>query len=222
MKRHPAKPLLLAYAESLVDERSQVSAAVAGHVARCPVCAREVQAMRDSLGFAADAPCIEPSETLTAGILFQAQSTRHALKTHRRRSATLTLIQGLACAAGIVLVATVYFSAALEAGNEGAVAAPVTSAAKQVAEMVPSIETLREAAAEIQTLSAAISAPSGAPRTLWEREHLHAVRVLNADIAAALAALERNPGCTRATNLVNANIQRQAETLRTLYIERSL
>ena len=178
--------------------------------------------MRHSLEFVGQAPRLEPSESLTAGILLKGQMARRDMEARlRQRSTAAMLVKALACAAGIVVVAALYFGAALDIGD-GTGVVQAASSAKQVADVVPSLATLRQAVADMQTLTAAVSAPSRTSRTLWERQHLHAVRVLDADIAAALAALERHPGCTRASNLLNANIQRQAETLRTLYIERSL
>jgi hypothetical protein len=45
------------------------------------------------------------------------------------------------------------------------------------------------------------------------------VLALHADRTAALAALKRNPGCARASRLVTANLEREAQALRTLYVE---
>ena len=177
--------------------------------------------MRDSLHFVARAPELEASEDLTAQIMMRARSVRHDRATRQRRwSAVGSLVRGFACAAGILVVAGLYFGAALE--SDAALGMKTGPAVKRMADVVPSVEAVRKAAEEVRTLEAAVSNPSKKPQTLWERERRRVVRVLDADIAAALAALERNPGCTRATNLVSSNVQRQAETLRTLYIERSL
>ncbi len=184
---------------------------------------KEVEAIRASLEFVAQAPEVEASEELTAGILLSAQTARRAADARRqRRDAAATLVKSLASAAGIVVVASLYFGAALDTSGDGVPTPQAVSPAKWVADSGPSLEAIRKTVTDLQTLAAAVNAPSNKPATLWEREHRRAVHVLDGDIAAALAALERNPGCTRAANLVNANLERQADTLRTLYIERSL
>ncbi len=221
--RHPGKHELFAYAEALVDSATAVPARQAAHVAKCRRCAREVAAMRQSLEFVGRAPALEPSADLTARILIGAQKARRAAHAREaRRHMVFALLKGAACAAGIVFVAAVYFSAALQPPQGKTAVARSAAPAKRVENPLPSIDSIREAVAEVATLEAAVSAPSDQPLSLWERERRRAVRALDADIAAALAALERNPGCRRATDLVSTNVQRQAETLRDLYIERSL
>ena len=128
------------------------------------------------------------------------------------------LAKGLAGAAAVILVASLYFSATLDVEQRGI---PEKRAAVRRAPEV-SFDAISQAAAEVQALAAAVNAPSKSLPTSWEQEYRRAAEVLEGDIAAALAALERNPGCARAVNMVNANLQRQADTLRTLYIERSL
>jgi hypothetical protein len=76
---------------------------------------------------------------------------------------------------------------------------------------------------EIHTLAAAVGSRPSVPRNLREWQQTRAVLALDADLAAARAALQRNPGCERASRVVNSNIQRQAQALKTLYyVERSL
>ena len=59
--RHPARQELVAFAESLVDRSSRVSAFLAAHVNSCPRCTAEVRAIRASLEFTASASAPEPS-----------------------------------------------------------------------------------------------------------------------------------------------------------------
>jgi hypothetical protein len=182
---------------------------------------KEVQAVRASLEFASDAPELDPSEDLTAAILMSAQKVRVETQSRRPRSVLVTFAKSLACAAGIVAVATLYFGVVLGGGDGAQTAASAPDrVSNRMADATPTLDAIRKTAAEIQSLAAAVNAAE--PRSLWERERRRTVRVLDADIAAALTALERNPGCTRASTMVDANLKRQAETLRALYIERSL
>ena len=67
-----------------------------------------------------------------------------------------------------------------------------------------------------------MSVPSKQPPTLNELEHRRTASAISADIEAARAALARNPGCDRARRVVESNLQRQAQALKAVYVERSL
>ncbi len=223
MRGHPSKYALFAHAESLVDRDTAVSATTAAHVARCRACAREVAAIRASLDFASQAPALNPTEDLTARILFSAQDLQRTTQTHPVRGSFLaTLAKGIGAAAAVLIVAALYFSAALNMKNAGHSMPAAPALSRQRAEIRPSRDVLRRTTTHVNALAAAVNTPSKNPPTLWEREYRRTAHVLAGDIAAARTALERNPGCTRASELVNANLLRQVNTLRTLYIERSL
>lgn len=219
IRRHPTRQQLVNYAETMVDRRAPVSAVMASHLASCPACAAEVRSMRASLEFAAKANALEPSNDLTAQILMKARYARDA-KAPRRRSAFWMACRGTVFAAGMAAVAVVVFAVALGTPEP---TPQVETALQQVSEVIPSPETIRHAAAEVKALAPAVrTASTTKPQSPREMEHLRAVNAMDADIAAAQAALQRNPGCARASHIVNANIQRQAETLRHLYVERTL
>ena len=61
-----------------------------------------------------------------------------------------------------------------------------------------------------------------APKSPRERESLRALQGVSRDLDAALAALDRNPGCPRAVELVRNQIGRQEQSLRDVFIERTL
>lgn len=221
MKRHPARNELIVYAESLVARRP-ISAKTGAHVKDCPVCMAEVNAMRESLGFVFSAPALEPSSNLTQQILLAARKERQVLQQSRRRHPVLKMLvrATLQTAALAVIGAMCYFAAlgSVPASCERA-AVPATAAA------LPALsqDTLLKAAAEIQILLSAVNIHSSkTPPSFQELEHRRTVRALTADIEAARAALERNPGCDRATQIIDLNLQRQARTLKALYAERSL
>ena len=221
MKHHPRKYELLGYAETLVDNRAAIPAHLAAHIAACPACQAEVAAIRASLELARKVPDLEPSNDLTVQILIAAQKARRSSGQRRSgRAAARTLVKGLAYAAGVILVGAVCFSAALnttspKAGIQGALP-------QQMADTALSPEAIRKATSDIQTLVSAVSLPSKTPPSPWEVKQRREVHALNTDIEAARAALERNPGCDRATHMVDTNLQRQVQTLRTLYVERNL
>lgn len=219
VRRHPTRQQLVAYAECLVDGRTAIPVPIAGHVQRCPQCTREVRLMRASLEFTASAPGLEPSNDLTAQILMGAKQERHTRRP--RRLAVLWMgVKGLGFTAGMAAVAIVVFGAVL--GDPGAGTADVAVATAETPAEEPSPEELGRAVSQVRKLAAAVRRPasnSADPRE-WERRR--ALNAMDADITAALDALERNPGCVRASHIVHANVERQARTLRDLYADRSL
>ena len=220
MLGHPSKLELLAYAEGLVDGHG-ISTATARHVATCKDCAKEVADIRSSIEFAASADELHASDELTSQILVAARTERHIQRRARGRT-PLIMLKGLAYAAGIIAFSTFYFSYAL--GDAPAASHEVmVSPSQRTVSTGPSPEEIRKATTEIQTLAAAVGSRPQAPRNLREWQQTRAVLALDADLAAARAALQRNPGCERASRLINSNIQRQAQALKTLYyVERSL
>ncbi|MCC6142881.1 MAG: hypothetical protein IT368_03635 [Candidatus Hydrogenedentes bacterium] len=226
MRRHPTKRELLAFAENLVDRRSPVSAPLAAHVNACPACAQEVRAMRASLEFIAEAPGLEPSRDLTNQILMNARQLRQAPERSSRPRGrwVVSAVKAMSCAAALILVALVSFAMALQDEPQDRINVTASPESATVQPQGPSPEALRKATAEIETLSAAIRKEGAEekPATVLEQQKRRAVDVMDSDIAAARAALERNPGCTRASHIYNTNVPRQAETLRSLYVEQTL
>ncbi|MBI2433179.1 MAG: hypothetical protein HYV26_09935 [Candidatus Hydrogenedentes bacterium] len=216
--RHPTRQQLVAYVESLVDRRVPVSAALAGHVNACRQCAAEVRQIRGSFEFADSASPLEPSTNLTAQILLEAKKTRQTQDDERRRRSPWSLVaQGVGCMAGVALVAFSVFSMALEVPGVAGATPQVYASAPESAEAA-----IKDASDQIKTLSSAVRVSEASVRNPREREWLRAVGAMGTDIAAAKAALERNPGCVRAAHIVNANIERGARTLRDLYVEQAL
>jgi hypothetical protein len=220
MLRHPSRLELLGYAEGLVDGRG-ISAAIARHIAGCKLCAGEVAAIRSSIEFTASANALEPSEELTTNILVAARGVRQAPRRARGRTVLVTF-KSLMFAASVALCAAGYFRLVLgdAPGSSERGVAPGTQ--ERLVAALPSPDDVHKAIEEIQTLAAAVGSRTGAPQSLREWQQARAVLALNADLSAARAALERNPGCERATRVISTNIQRQAQALKSLYVERSL
>lgn len=227
IRRHPARQELLAYAETLVDRSGSLPATLGAHVAACAQCRGEVNAMRASLAFTAQAQALEPSEDLTASILLEARNIRKQQdRSRKRHSVAMTAFRGLGYAAVLALVSVSTFSLVL--GNPNEASAPEQSAANVDAytpaspeEAVATADLLEKAAEDVRALSAAVG-DGPTPQTLREWEQLRAVNAMDADLSAALEALARNPGNTRAADVVQSSLRRQAETLRNLYTDRNL
>lgn len=223
MGRHPGKHELMTYAESLAGKGGALSVKTGGHVAGCKACQAEVDGMRGSLEFIHSAPDLEPTADFTKQLLLAAQNERKLLRQRRGRQAVISIAKGLSYAAGILVVGAVCFGAALTGGSNGDMTVHAAVRPDQAAaDGGISPEVLRQAAAEVQTLVAALSFQPKTPPSPWEIEYRRAAQALGADIEAARAALERNPGCARATQLIGSHLQRQAQTLKALYAERSL
>jgi len=218
-RRHPRKHELFAYAESLMDRRGPVSAKIGAHVAGCPACRAQVHAIRNTLRYVGSARPLDPPQQLIANILLAAQDVRNPVA--KRDAFLFPVIKGVVYAAAVLLVTFVSFGTAI--GNEFSAPKPETTAPVALdTSSQPSPEAIRKATAEIKSLVAAVSSTPTQSQSLIEQHHRRALRALTDDLAAAHKALARNPGCSRASHLVDRNLQRQAQALRTLYAERSL
>ncbi len=232
---HPTRQDLFAHAENLVDGRAPISAHLAGHLAACPRCKAEFEGIRRSLDFSAAAPALAPSTDLAAQILMQAKKERKRQQKYARRYSTVRVaLRGFAYAAMLALIVGVMFNMTL---NEPRPAANGSQSASQTTANTPrpsyevitfsantdTPESLRQAAEQLRTLLDAVEyAPPGSTPTAQELEQLRAVRQLSTEMEAALEALERNPGSTRAKTLVEGNLEQQSALLRRLYVERTL
>ena len=223
IRRHPARRELVAYAEALVDRRAPVSAATASHLSRCNACSNEMSSIRASLEFATSAKPLEPSNDLTAQIFIGANRERTIEKYSAKKVSTLRLAcRGLAYACALLLITTLYFGAALQQPYNTSESTATGILAQTHANSIASIEAIHEIINEIHTLSAAVQFAPGDQQTPLEREQRRAVHAMDEDIVAALDALERNPGSLQANHTILASLQRQADTLRALYVEQSL
>ena len=219
---HPARHELAGYAESLADGRP-IAAVIAGHVSTCPQCAAEVKAIRASFEFTSTLPELEPTTELTTRILLEARAKRSEAQRERRGwGAPLWYgARAVACAASVTLVSFFSFGAFLSMPVHGA-GTTATSRGADPADAAASQEALRRAVDQVKALSTAVASSTGTPGDARELERRRAAQAMAEDIAAAKVALDRNPYCLRAADLFQASLQRQAETLRQLYIDRSL
>lgn len=217
---HPTKTALMAYAESLVDNQATVDAQLAAHVTSCKTCTREVEAVRQTLLVVGSVPEIEPTPEFTARLLMAASQQRKAPVTIRRRGVRVmaALSKGAAVAASLAVVASIAFNAALgEPQSEVSLAGTVVPAPIVSEPEVEMAVDPGKVVREIQTFAAAVSAHQ---RSLgvWEREQWRSVVALDAELQAAMEALEQNPGCVRASAVYQTSLQRKADIVRSLYL----
>ncbi|MFM1921507.1 MAG: hypothetical protein RLZZ303_3141 [Candidatus Hydrogenedentota bacterium] len=219
----PSNDQMLAYAESLVDG-TPMPVKVAGAVASDQQAAQELRAMRSSLELVAAAPELEPSEALTRAILLDARRLREPSQKPGARyvSAWLGLLQGGFFVALTVSAAVLVFGLALRspAAPLSGSSTPATPVAAKAPAVTP--DALNRTAGEVEVLSAALRSGASGPVSPERAQRLRAVNAVDSDLEAALAALERNPGCARATHIVYTSLQRQADSLREFYVDRSL
>lgn len=217
---HPTRRRLVVYAESLVDRRAPVSALMANHVAGCQRCSREVTRIRSSLELAALAATPEPSRDLTSRILAQARAARRGQGQPPRSGIhTTTLFQSAACLLGVLLVAWFSFSTALNGRPAPSHDRPIAQGADIA---LDSPGSLRQQTAVVQALFAAVTHQQETLSTLTDKDQRRTLELLDQDLNAALAALERNPGNPRANQVVHKSLERQLEGLRNLYLDRTL
>ena len=120
------------------------------------------------------------------------------------------------------MVAIVVFGLALRGAGPAPVPRHTAAVSTETTVAESPTESLSKTVDEVQTLAAAVRAGHGKAPSPEEWVHRRVVSAMDADIAAAVAALERNPGNVRASHIVHANLERQAQALRSLYVERTL
>ena len=222
--RRPNQGQMLDYVESLVD-RKPVPSSIAGAVSASEDTASEARAMRDTLEFLSNTPDIEPSGDLTRRILLEARDARRPERqaAFRRASALQAILGGTVYVGAMSFVCLVVFSAAVYSPPEPEGSRGVETSAVLEADAGFSAESLQDTADEVRVLSAVVGRePSSASASPDSWRHMRAISAMDADIIAALEALERNPGCDRATKVVYSSLQRQADSLREVYVERKL
>jgi hypothetical protein len=220
---HPTQRQLVEFAESLVDRHAPVSALMAAHVAGCTLCAREVKQIRASLELASLARLPEPSNELTKRIVMQAQQMRVSAPPTPApgKAAFIRTLQMAACMVGALALAYISFGAALRDLSPGD-RKPSFHASFDPDASPVFHEALQEKSNTVKALSSAISLQPDKPDSPYEQGHRRFLHALDDDMSAARAALERNPGCPRANQVMLTSVNRQLEGLRNLYLDRKL
>lgn len=217
---HPTQSQLVDFAESLVDRQASVSAVLAAHVAGCPKCAHEIQRMRASLELADLSSQPDPSAALTREIVFRARAELNKRSNPPRPGfLALRAVQYAVCAAAAVVLAVYSFSAALNDAAQAGSSPPEKT--MLVSEQSVDANALLRRAETVKALSASLSLRQKSQESPRETEYRRALEMLDHDLNAARAALQRNPGNTRANQVMVMSLERQLEDLRDLYLDRT-
>ena len=219
---HPTKRQLFEFAESLVDRHVPVSALMATHVSNCPLCAGEVKKIRASFELAALARVPAPSSELTQHIIMRARAEQQtALASETRQRPLVPRVLQMA-ASLIATLALAYFS--FGAVIRDAATNDTFSAATTLADHEESFHynTIEKETATVQALSTAVSLQHNRHSSPRDLEHRRFLDTLDDDMSAARAALERNPGCQRANEVMFTSVKRQLQGLRSLYLDHKL
>lgn len=178
--------------------------------------------MRASFQLTLIAPDLEPSANLASRILVAAQTQKLTGASQNRGKISLVrTFRGLAAAACLLLLASVWFWAASDRSPSAYPPSTVFAGAKQMVLVNPPDSVLRQAT-EIERFERAMRVGANKPQNAWEKEWKRSLQTLQTDLSEGLAALSRNPGSVRAGEVVSASLVDQAETLKKLYIQRSL
>ena len=81
---------------------------------------------------------------------------------------------------------------------------------------------LKKENASLQALASAMALRNSTPASPYEQDRHRFINALDADLSAARTALERNPGCVRANQVMLTSVKRQLEGLRSLYLDHKL
>lgn len=220
MLKHPSKPDLLAHAEHLVSGHA-IAHSIERHLAQCDQCRREVDAVRRSLELIEETPELEAHDDLSRQILLAARNERKMMHRVHHRRPVAQAARALAFAAGFAVVCVFSFQSALNPSNA---AAEVNSPAAVVAQETDadlSPEAIRQTETEVRRLAAAVETRA-LPHDPQAWQQARAVAMLEADLRAAEAALQRNPGHERATRLMQVSLKRQTEAWKSLYLAQQL
>lgn len=215
---HPSRPELWAYAEGLVDGRG-ISSATARHVSGCALCRREVESFRRSIKLASSVPGLNPRDEFVTQILAAARNERKARRRMRPRALWLAA-KCVGYAAAVAIIAAVYFQRVLDEVPEQWGGFSITPVAQNEAAMT--VEDWRKTAGEIRTLAAAVGSRMKYADDARALQQARRVLALDAELMAAQAAAERNPGGQRAQFVIQSNLQRQASALKALYAGQTL
>lgn len=216
---HPSAAELMDHAENLCNQHGTLSASVGGHVAGCEKCRIEVDRICGTLGVVQEVEGLDPSREFRAGLLLAARSQMQEssvmLPVYIRLPRYIRTFSVAACllvASGLAFW-TYGNTPELTISQDGT---------KEMNASLFTLESLRAPSPEEKLLTEAVMSSMRRPVSAWDKAQQRAIRTLGEDIAEALAALERNPACRRASELVSTNRQHLKTALKTFYMERSL
>lgn len=232
---HPESDVLFNYAERLADGRELPAGDAARHIECCDQCNREVQTVRRSIELLAAVPSVTPSRSRTAGILLAARNERRVVTARRLRQRQVVRVsKGFSVAAAAVLTVHLAYLYGTQSDNvqRAAIAFPnahgksvtkLQSVARTIAEepAAPAPVVTRNNPTEFLLRAAVLSQPAPL-RTAHQELARRKMQILDADSAAAMEALKRNPALASASRIVMTNSHQVTEELWDWYVKRPL
>ena len=222
MERSLSQKELFEYAEGRLAGR-EVPVHILQHLASDKSARAEVESISESLEFLRTIDDLEPSTEFVNQILIATRRQRRIdEQRRRRRGLALAIAKGMGYAACLVLAAGLCFGAASEPQVALSGASRQAVAVKRLAVAQPTSGDLARKTSEIRTLATAMRSRPDAVLSHAAREQRRTVHALETELSEAISALERHPGNPRANMLVQANVERTAQVLRSLYTEQNL
>lgn len=222
--KHPTRTQLIAYAEALVDGRGPIFSGIARHLAECPQCSAEVEAICSSLRFLNSAPKIEPPKELSLEILKRAREQKRKVEQNsipvKKHSKLLTAVCiSIWLIIGYILFGISYNPSLFE-NNPGS---PNMFMQMASPKDQPTIEKNKEKDVwhEIELLGSALT-PVFRNSPGYSSRQLRSVSIIDRELECAQSALRKNPTCARANEILQKGVRQKAELLRQIYLERVL
>ncbi len=222
--KHPTRTQLITYAEALVDGRGPIFSGIARHLTQCPQCSAEVDAVCSSLRFLNSTPQVEPPKELTMEILKRAREEKKKLEQTPIPVKKHSRILGAVCVTVWLVVGYVLFGVtynpSLTGGFSGKNHISVQMATSNLS---PGSEKKNEKDIwrEIEVLGTALT-PVFRNNSGHLSRQLRSVSVIDNELESARMALQKNPNCPRANEILQKGVRQKAELLKQIYMERVL
>lgn len=229
---HPTRSQLIQYAEALVEGKGPIYSGIARHLKQCTQCASEVDAICTSLRFChTRGIVVEPPKELTLAILNKTKQQRRQIEYLPRRYQRFSTIGALVCILTWVIIGLLLLWRYEDTVVKG------VELSKNPVRKPPfdRVYPLREDKSgsvmgrrdkidmkkELEILGSVLQ-----PLLEYSRgksdSRLHYMAIIDKDLQSAEYALKRNPGCSRAQELMERRMREKAEVLKWLYWERVL
>lgn len=229
---HPTRSQLIQYAEAIVEGKGPIYSGIARHLKQCTQCASEVDAICTSLRFChSRGVVVEPPKELTFAILSRTKQQRKQSEYLPRRYQRFSTIGAVVCVMTWVVIGLLLlwrYEETLVNGTElskYSVRKPQFDKVYSLREDKSSSMTGKrdkiDMRKELEILGSVLQ-----PLLEYSRgksdSRLHYMAIIDKDLQSAEYALKRNPGCSRAQELLERRMREKAEVLKWLYWERVL
>lgn len=236
---HPTSDTLFDFAEHIAAGRALPPGDAARHVESCNPCREEIELARRSILAVSAVAELTPSRSRTAGLLLAARNERRVVQARMvRRRRVVRVSKGFSVAAAAVVTVQLAYnygiapntpqSSRLDKPEISLNATPLKTLRPIAAAVVdqpfgepPSVTWNNDGATEDLLRAAIVSQPAGL-RSAHQERTLRKMKMLDADLDAAMKALEHNPALARAKTIVMTNSRQVTEELWDWYVKRPL